>query len=382
MAASSWSSIVQRIGVSGFLFAVFFSDACWGAQDSYLVQGEYLGTYSPAKTGSSPWAAQVVALDRVTKFRITFAKGGLPGEGWDKTTQKDAFANSDGTRVVFTSGGTALTVEGGGDSLVIADNQGGSGVLKKVHRVSPTANRPAPTGALVLFNGMGTTAWKDGKTTSDSLLLSGATTLKTFQDFNLHLEFRMPYSVTDALYPDRGNSGVYLQNRFELQIYDSFGWQPPYDTTYDHSYGIDAPRSCGSLYQISAPKINATYPPGTWQTYDIAFKAAKFDGLGNLTAGAQATVYQNGVLIQDKVNLMAVTLAAVLPMNNLPGPIFLQFHLSDIVYKNIWLEENPSEPIGIPVSIRKENQAVKKLGLSGTRHKVVRLDGRVLRRSR
>ena len=365
----------HREWISLFLVSLFSAGA-WGALDPYALQGEYLGNYGAALSPQSPWGAQIVALDRATKFRIGFSKGGLPGDGWDKTSQKVAFASAIGDKVVFSTEGMTLTVEGTGDSLVVSDNLGGSGILRKVHRVSATASLKPPAGAVVLFNGTGIQEWKDGKVSLDNQLIAGATTLKTFQDFNLHLEFLIPYSTANVLYPDRGNSGVYIQGRFELQIYDSFGWQAPFDTaTYGTTYSIDPPRSCGALYQISAPKVNVTYPPGSWQTYDISFVAARFDGTGKLTSAAQATVYQNGVLTQDKVSLTAVTPAAMLPMNSVPGPISLQYHVSDVLYRNIWIEENPKDPL-IPTANRSGVRLGSKGALRGKGFKGLRVDGR------
>ena len=364
-----------RNGLS-LILALALSPAAWGALDSYALQGEYVGKYSPAMGAESPWAAQVVALNRINKFRISFAKGGLPGAGWDKTTQKDAFANAVGEKVSFISGGVTLTVEGAGDSLVIVDNQGGSGVLKKVHRISPTIDRKAPSGALTLFNGTGTTAWKDGQLSEDKYLKSGPTTVKTFKDFNLHLEFRTPFTPNDTVYPNRGNSGVYLQGRYELQVYDNFGWNAPYDSVYYRTFSIEPEGGCGSFYQISSPKVNAAFPPMVWQTYDISFRAAIFDGAGKLTAPGEVTVYQNGILIQDKVSLAKATPGPLIPFGPEAGPIFLQFHVSEVVYRNVWLEENPAEPLGVPTTIRVESKPGSKRGLLGKDDKVIRADGR------
>ena len=359
--------------------ALALSPTAWGAIDAYALQGEYLGNYETFSEGQRTWAAQVVALDRIGKFRIAFAKGGLPGSGWDKTTQKDGFANAIGDKVTFTVAGVSLTVQGNGDSLVISDNLGGNGVLKKVKRVSPTLNRIAPSGALILFDGTGTKAWKDGQFSVDNNLKSGPTTVKTFQDFLLHLEFKTPFTPNDTVYPNRGNSGVYLQGRYELQVYDNFGWQAPYDSAFYRTFSIEPEGGCGSIYEISAPKINAAFPPGSWQTYDISFKAARFDGAGKLTTSGEATIYQNGILIQDKVSITKASAGAPLAFGPEPGPIFLQFHVSEVVYRNIWIEENSNTPVTIDMPGRGEIRTGSKVFWFGKGDMTLRADGRLLK---
>lgn len=357
-----------------FFLSMDFSLAAPAALDPNQIQGEYLGNYGSAQEGVGQWGAQIVALDSGGKYRLGFAKGGLPGAGWDKAAQKDAIATASPDRVVFSAGGLSLAVGGSGDSLVIRDGSGGTGLLRKVHRTSPTFKRPAPSGALVLFDGTGTQAWKNGRLGPDSQLNAGATTLRTFRDFNMHAEFKIPFSPA-TLYPSRGNSGVYLQGRYELQIYDTYGWQPPYDSSYYRSVSIEPEGACGSIYGVAEPRVNATYPPGAWQTFDLSFQAARFDGGGGLTAPAMLSVYQNGILIHDKLALKAVTGGASLPMNSLPGPIFLQSHESLVMYRNIWIEEDPKQPIAVLASENRNQGA----GFKGRHVGVpwsVRIDGR------
>jgi hypothetical protein len=123
----------------------------------------------------------------------------------------------------------------------------------------------------------------------------------------------------------RGNSGVYLHGRYEIQVLDSFGL-----TTNDGE--------CGAIYGQKAPDVNSSLPPGQWQTYDIDFKAPQFGADGKQTRGALITVVQNGVKIQDAVETKNVTGGAWgNPAKT--GPLRLQFHSNPMRFRNIWVVE-------------------------------------------
>jgi hypothetical protein len=149
-----------------------------------------------------------------------------------------------------------------------------------------------------------------------------------FGDFRLHIEFWLPNLPPDVTGQQRANSGIYLQDRYELQVLDSFG-----DTTI----GID---ECGSIYNKIAPTSNASRAPQTWQTYDVTFRAARFNASGAKTENARVTVVWNGVTVHNNVaidgptgNGAAETAAA--------GPFRLQDHGdpgANLFYRNIWVE--------------------------------------------
>ena len=132
----------------------------------------------------------------------------------------------------------------------------------------------------------------------DKLLMQGANSVKRFQSHKLHVEFRTPFQPK-ARGQGRGNSGCYLQARYEVQMLDSFG------LTGHHN-------ECGGIYSIKPPDVNMALPPLSWQTYDIEFTAAKFKD-GKKVANARITVLHNGVKIHDNVELPKRTTASPLP---------------------------------------------------------------------
>jgi hypothetical protein len=202
---------------------------------------------------------------------------------------------------------------------------------------SPTLGKPAPPGAHVLFDGSNLEHWeKPGGGAASWKLVDGAMeivgrsgsiqTRKSFGDMRLHLEFRTP-AMPGKAGQARANSGVYIQDRYEVQILDSHGVDPV--TSGD----------CGAIYKVAAPRVNRSAPPEQWQTFDTDYKAPKFDGSGNKQASAKVTVLHNGVAIHQDAEISAPTGAALVKGEpKQPGPLVLQDHGDPVQFRNIWVE--------------------------------------------
>lgn len=296
-----------------------FTDPAKAGRD-YQVQGEYLG-----EANGSTYGVQVVAQGDGRFMAVVYPQGlpGAAGVAWDRMTAEGS--TKDGV-TKFTSDDGQMTATVKDDTLVVEKSGGEKvGTLKKVERKSPTLGAKAPEGALVLFDGKNVDQFTNAKMTDDGLLMVGCVSKKKFQDFTLHIEFRTPF-MPKATGQGRGNSGVYLQGRYEVQVLDSFGLE-----------GRD--NECGGIYKIAAPKVNMCLPPLAWQTYDIDFTAAKFDASGKKTANAKVLVKQNGVVIQD-LELPTNTPGGLTPGESPePGPLFLQNHGNPVYYRNIWVVE-------------------------------------------
>jgi hypothetical protein len=285
----------------------------------YAFQGEYTGEFGDDKLA---YGVQIIAQGE-GKFHLAAYRGGLPGDGWNKLGKLEAdsevkdgvleFAGGEG-KAVFKNDGTGQVFDKDGDSV---------GELKRVERKSSTLGAKPPEGAVVLFDGKSADSFEGGQVTADGLLKEGVTSKQKFGDCQLHLEFRLPY-MPKARGQGRGNSGCYLQGRYEVQILDSFGLEGKNN-------------ECGGIYTIKDPDENLCYPPLTWQTYDIDYTAAKYDDQGKKVKDATMTVKHNGVVVQDKVALGHGTTAAPVKEGPEPGPLYLQNHGNPVRFRNIWI---------------------------------------------
>ena len=258
------------------------------------------------------------------KFRAVAYPGGLPGDGWKKELLKyQAEAQRDDDAIRFSllgQGSGELTSSG----ISIKNGEGDViGEIPKVHRKSPTLGRKPPKGAVVLFDGSTAEHFKGGRMSEDKLLMEGATSKMLFRDFKLHLEFRLPFKPFDRG-QGRGNSGLYMQGRYETQILDSFGLEGKNN-------------ECGGVYSISAPSVNMCLPPLVWQTYDIDFTEARYDDAGKKVENARMTVLLNGVKVHENLELPRGTTAHPVKEGPEPGPIYLQSHGNPVRFRNIWV---------------------------------------------
>jgi len=293
------------------------------ADGDFAFQGEYLECVSP-DWGVANLGLQVVALGD-QKFQAVLLHGGLPGAGWDRTTRTQLAGQRDGN--ILTLNGESVSVQICSRRATVTDLVSRrTASLSKLHRISFTQGMAPPSNAVVLFDGTSTDAFDGGKINDEGLLEVGPILKTTVHDFRLHLEFRTPY-MPYARGQSRANSGVYIQQRYEVQILDSFGLP-------------GAANECGGLYRQQRPEVNMCLPPLSWQTYDIYFTAARFNAAGKKTTPARITVLHNGGLIHTVYDIKAKT-GAGKPESSENRPILLQNHGNPVNFRNIWLIHGP-----------------------------------------
>jgi hypothetical protein len=209
--------------------------------------------------------------------------------------------------------------------------------------VDPGAAGPpvaAPSDAVILFDGKDLTQWEDGQGGPARWKVEGGfmevvaktgsiRTKKGFGDCQLHVEWATPAIVLGEG-QERGNSGVFLMDTYEIQVLDSYG-----NRTY-------ADGQAAAIYGQYPPLVNASRKPGEWQTYDIVFRRPRFGPDGKLIEPARLTVLHNGVLVHDNDELTGPTAHKARPPYKAHAdrlPISLQDHGNPVRYRNIWLRE-------------------------------------------
>jgi hypothetical protein len=219
--------------------------------------------------------------------------------------------------------------------IVTAENPArGRFELRRVERTSPTLGRRPPPEAVVLLppgpdgrpvmDAWTNPSWRPLPDGSMEVGKGDIHTRQAFGDAEIHLEFMLPYEP-EKLGQSRGNSGVYVQSRYELQVLDSFGLGP-------------AANQCGGIYNLAVPLADACLPPLTWQTYDIVFRAPRFAADGALVKPARfEQVRLNGVLIHENVELPRATQSSTGGDHVPAAPLMLQDHGSPVRYRHIWI---------------------------------------------
>ena len=208
--------------------------------------------------------------------------------------------------------------------------------------ITPGVGSQPPSDAIVLFNGTDLSAWEstDGSDAKWRIedghftVVRGAGNIRTkrvFGSCQLHIEWRSPAEVNpQRTGQGRGNSGVFLQGRYELQVLD--GYENP---TYTNG-GV------GSIYKQTPPLVNASRKPGEWQTYDIIYIEPQFCGNTNtVISPARITVFYNGVMIHHNVEIKGNTEYTGLPSYRPHGrlPLMLQDHGDPVSFRNIWIRD-------------------------------------------
>ena len=209
----------------------------------------------------------------------------------------------------------------------------------KIKKITPGENNQPPSDAIVLFDGKDLSAWESAKDGSKApwtvqdgyfTVKPGTGNVKTkedFGDFQLHIEWRSPQKI-EGEGQGRGNSGIFLQGLYEVQVLDSY--ESP---TYVNG-------QAGSIYKQHPPLVNATKPPTEWDVYDIIYTAPKFDEKnGALLEAGYVTVLHNGVVVQNRSKLQGTTEYIGTPkwVAHGDGPIVLQDHSNTTSFRNVWI---------------------------------------------
>ncbi len=302
--------------------------------DAYI--GTYVGHYVATGREDTPVKAAVVS-EGPGLYRVAI-------RCMDETQRYaiELHGHQEGPRVVFYGHSSSVWWEGGARDGVLTIRRGDEGYggvfrLEKVIQHSPTEGLKPPKGAVkVLPYEAGKkpdiSAWTNDQwipLEDGSMQVkphSGSSVTKqAFGDMLLHLEFNPPHMPT-AQGQGRANSGLYLQQRYEVQILDSFGVLP-------------GSGDCGGVYKVAAPRVNASLPPGQWQTYDIVFRAPRFDAKGAVTEPARLTLSHNGTLIHENLVLKQATPGGIGDSFAAKAGFLLQDHGNNIRFRNIWVKE-------------------------------------------
>lgn len=331
---AGWTMAAVALGASG---EEILKDPRLSAEDPFM--GEYLGSGLISSAGS-PMAVEAKVWPVKEGYRAALMSP--PCTRGPTKTRIDLQGAVQGGKLVLAgkAGDAEWKAEVAEKELTAKSSQGGNFNLSYSVRRPTTLGQEPPKGAMVLL------PFEEGKPPSlnewtnqtwqalpDGSMVKGkgnTSTRRAFGDVRLHLEFSIPYEP-NAGGQGRGNSGVYLQGRYEVQVLDSFGLVP-------------AKGDCGAIYGIAVPKINACLPPLAWQTYDITFRALWPKAGGKDWEPAVMTIRHNGILIHKNQPVPRTTTAGVGGGPRERTPLMLQDHGHLVRYRNIWLLEGTGEP--------------------------------------
>lgn len=326
-----------------YLLMLVFTAPFAAAQDSIPVMGNWHGEFTSAAWQERSIRAEVVGLSW-NDYRAVFFVGVGDEERRVQIEGRthEGVTHFEGEVDLGAALGGTFTITGQAKDGVFTgafsqDDLTAEFRLERVVLTPPNLGKEPPEGAIVLLGTDQETnrrllneewhvqphwvATGDGDIT---IAHSNIFTQREFGDARFHIEFRVPYQP-HARGQGRGNSGVYVMGRYEVQVLDSFGELPAHD-------------GCGGIYSIKDPDVNASLPPLEWQTYDITIRAPRFDQVGNKTQNAIITIVHNGVTIHDEFELPRVTPGGVSGTEAEKGPIFFQDHSDSLPrYRNVWV---------------------------------------------
>ncbi len=304
------------------------------------VFGLYEGTYQADPSHRTKATAHVIAEGPGYYRVVLTAEPLVPGEA---AAQFEIYGVQQGTKVNLFGRANANYWHGRieGDRLDADPGYYGVGVeMRKVTPKSPREGATPPAGAVILLpfssgTPPDTSAWNGGpwKPQSDGSLecdpgRGSIRSKRNFGDMKLHVEFWLPL-MADSFGQGRANSGVIINDLYEVQVLDSFGLVP-------------SPGDCAAIYSQARPRVNASFPPEQWQTYDITFRAPRMNPDGSVKEKARVTVELNGIRVQDDVAIDGATAGhepGKPPANAAKGPLQLQDHGNHVRYRNVWVVE-------------------------------------------
>ncbi len=323
---------------------VFISPGEARQQPAFLLQGEYRGTLR-----KSPVGLQVLHVKGNTFHGYLFA-GGLPGSGNATDIRSLGNASAEKGRLTFRNQDRSYRIRDG-QVLISTNAKQQIGRLTRVQRTSPTLGNAPPEQGVHLFDGSKGSLkhWASAERSDSGYLKEGTHTTQKFGDFKLHMEFRLPYKPgSRASNQSRGNSGVYIYDRYEIQLLETFGlpyyrwfgdgdWKQQFQQHLGYAPDSGRSRWCGAFYKYRSPRMNASYPPLSWQTYDIEFRAPRLEN-GEKVKNAQIKVWHNGVKIHERELERGTGSGKGKPPVS-EGSIYLQDHNNPVRFRNIWILE-------------------------------------------
>lgn len=244
-------------------------------------------------------------------------------------------------RAFFLFGWVALLTVGTLTAMQVVEYKSGI-VWPEPPVIDPGTPGGVPSDAIVLFDGKSLAGWENGDKwkIEDGVATSAGGTITSkqkFGDCQLHVEFATPAEVKGNG-QGRGNSGIYLMGRYEVQVLDS----------YDNATYFDG--QCASIYKEQPPMVNACRKPGEWQSYDIVFTAPRFGEDGALLKPGYVTVLHNGIVVHNHFELLGGTSYVEPPKYSAHAEkesMQIQFHGNPVRFRNIWLRENIKPLVGL-----------------------------------